>query len=35
MVPVVVLAVVVGGTIFVGPPNDLVAQSHRNNIDKS
>ncbi len=39
MVPVVVLAaaavVVVVGNIFVGPPNDLVAQSHRNNIDRS
>ncbi len=32
MVPVVV-AVVVGGDIFVGPPNDLVAQSHSNNIN--
>ncbi len=35
MVPVVVAVVVVGGNIFVWPPNDLVAQSHRNNIDRS
>ncbi len=36
MVPVVVAVVVVGGgDIFVGPPNDLVAQSHTNNIDRS
>ena len=31
MVPVVV-AVVVGGGIFVGPSNDLIARSHWNNI---
>ena len=31
MVPVVVT--VVGGGIVVVPPNDLVAQNHRNNID--
>ena len=34
MVPVVVVAVVVGG-IFVGPLYDLEAQSHRNNIGRS
>ncbi len=27
--------VVVGGDIFVGPSNDIVAQKHRNNIGRS
>ncbi len=31
MVPVAVVVAVVGGDFFVGPLNDLVAQSHRNN----
>ena len=36
MVPVVVAVVVGGrGNIFVGPLNDLVGQSHRNNMDRS
>ena len=35
MVPVAVVVAVVGGDFFVGPLNDLVAQSHRNNIDRS
>ncbi len=34
MVPVVVSVVVVGGNFFVGPLNDLVAQSHSNSIDR-
>ncbi len=33
MVPVVVVAV--GGDVFVGPLNDLVALSHRNNLGRS
>ena len=35
MVPVVVVVVSVGGNVFVGPLNDLVAQSCRNNLGRS
>ena len=35
MVPVVVAFVVGGGGIFVAPPNELVAQSHSNNLGTS